>query len=97
PRQAPDGGRVPAWPRPQRPDAGRRPRVRAARARQGAAGQLTLAVTGAALDGEPAGLRAEDGLIAEIGAGVEPRAGDEVIDASGLLLCPPMVNGHTHA
>ncbi|HEX5894031.1 MAG TPA: amidohydrolase family protein, partial [Solirubrobacterales bacterium] len=23
--------------------------------------------------------------------------GDEMIDASGLLLCPPMVNAHTHA
>jgi 5-methylthioadenosine/S-adenosylhomocysteine deaminase len=58
---------------------------------------LTLAVTGATLDGEIVGLRVEGGLIAELGAGVEPRAGDEVIDASGLLLCPPMVNGHTHA
>jgi 5-methylthioadenosine/S-adenosylhomocysteine deaminase len=58
---------------------------------------LSLAVTGAALDGEPVGLRAEDGLIAELGPSVGPRDGDEVIDGTGLLLCPPMVNGHTHA
>jgi 5-methylthioadenosine/S-adenosylhomocysteine deaminase len=58
---------------------------------------LSLAVTGASLAGEPVGLRAEDGLIAELGPSVEPQRGDEVIDGSGLLLCPPMVNGHTHA
>jgi 5-methylthioadenosine/S-adenosylhomocysteine deaminase len=58
---------------------------------------LSLAVTGAVLDGETVGLRAEDGLIAELGPSVEPVPGDEVVDASGLLLCPPMVNGHTHA
>jgi 5-methylthioadenosine/S-adenosylhomocysteine deaminase len=56
-----------------------------------------LAVTGAELDGETVGLRAEDGLIAEIGPGVEPREGDETIDAAGLRLAPPLVNGHTHA
>jgi 5-methylthioadenosine/S-adenosylhomocysteine deaminase len=58
---------------------------------------VSLAVTGALLGGEQAGLRVEDGVIAEIGPSVEPRVGDEVIDASGLLLTPPMVNGHTHA
>jgi 5-methylthioadenosine/S-adenosylhomocysteine deaminase len=58
---------------------------------------LSLAVTGALLDGEVVGLRAEDGLIAELGPAVEPAPGDELIDATGLLLCPPMVNGHTHA
>jgi len=58
---------------------------------------LSLAVSGASLDGEPVGLRAEDGLIAEIGPAVEAREGDDLIDASGLLLCPPMVNAHTHA
>jgi 5-methylthioadenosine/S-adenosylhomocysteine deaminase len=58
---------------------------------------MGLAVTGALLDGEPAGLRAEDGVIAELGPSVEPRDGDELIDAAGLLLSPPLVNGHTHA
>jgi 5-methylthioadenosine/S-adenosylhomocysteine deaminase len=28
---------------------------------------------------------------------VDAKHGDDLIDASGLLLCPPMVNGHTHA
>ena len=58
---------------------------------------MSLAVTGAQLDGRPVGLRAEDGLIAKLGPEVEPRPGDQVIDAGGLLLCPPMVNAHTHA
>jgi 5-methylthioadenosine/S-adenosylhomocysteine deaminase len=58
---------------------------------------LTLAVTGAWLGAETVGLRAHDGLIAELGPGVGPRPGDEVIDATGLLLCPPMANAHTHA
>jgi 5-methylthioadenosine/S-adenosylhomocysteine deaminase len=58
---------------------------------------VNLAVTGAVLDGQAMGLRAEDGLISELGPSVEPRAGDHVVDASGLLLGAPMVNGHTHA
>ncbi|MGH2983036.1 MAG: amidohydrolase [Solirubrobacterales bacterium] len=58
---------------------------------------MSLAVSGALLDGESVGLRAEDGVIAELGLTVEPREGDEVIDAAGLLLVPPLVNGHTHA
>jgi 5-methylthioadenosine/S-adenosylhomocysteine deaminase len=58
---------------------------------------VSLAVTGAVLDGQAVGLRAEDGLIAELGPSVEPRSGDEVLNAGGLLLSPPMVNGHTHA
>jgi 5-methylthioadenosine/S-adenosylhomocysteine deaminase len=58
---------------------------------------LSLAVAGATLDGHPVGLRAEDGVIAEIGAEIVPQPSDEVIDATGMLLSPPMVNGHTHA
>jgi 5-methylthioadenosine/S-adenosylhomocysteine deaminase len=58
---------------------------------------LSLAVTGASLDGETVGLRCEDGLIAEIGPGVAAAPGDEVIDAGGGALVPPLVNGHTHA
>jgi 5-methylthioadenosine/S-adenosylhomocysteine deaminase len=58
---------------------------------------MSLAITGAVLDGQEVGLRAEDGQIADLGAAVQPKAGDEVIDANGLLLSPPMVNGHTHA
>jgi 5-methylthioadenosine/S-adenosylhomocysteine deaminase len=58
---------------------------------------LSLTVSGATLDGQVVGLRADDGLIAELGPDVEARPDDELVDASGLLLCPPMVNGHTHA
>jgi 5-methylthioadenosine/S-adenosylhomocysteine deaminase len=58
---------------------------------------MSLAVTGAVLDGQAVGLRVEDGLISELGPSVEPKTGDEVIHADGLLLSPPMVNGHTHA
>ena len=58
---------------------------------------MSLAITGAALGDATVCLRVEDGLIAELGPAVKPRDRDEVIDASGLLLCPPMVNGHTHA
>jgi 5-methylthioadenosine/S-adenosylhomocysteine deaminase len=58
---------------------------------------MGLTVTGASLDGRAVGLRVEDGLIAELGPSVEASAGDEVLDAEGLLLAPPMVNGHTHA
>ena len=35
--------------------------------------------------------------IAELGPSVEPKLGDDLIDAAGLLLTRPMVNGHTHA
>jgi 5-methylthioadenosine/S-adenosylhomocysteine deaminase len=58
---------------------------------------VNLAVTGATLGGEAVGLRVEDGLITDLGPSAKPRVGDEVVDAEGLLLCPPMVNAHTHA
>ena len=58
---------------------------------------MALAVTGATLDGTPVGLRCEDGLIAAIGGDVEPRPGDEVLDAHGRALVPGLVNAHTHA
>ena len=54
-------------------------------------------MTGALLDGETVALRAEEGLIAELGPAVEPKDADELIDGAGLLLCSPMVNAHTHA
>jgi 5-methylthioadenosine/S-adenosylhomocysteine deaminase len=58
---------------------------------------MTLAVTNALLDGERIGLRCEIGTIAAIGPNVAAQAGDEVIDAAGAHLVPPLVNGHTHA
>jgi 5-methylthioadenosine/S-adenosylhomocysteine deaminase len=58
---------------------------------------MSLAVTGALLDGETVGLRCEDGTIAAIGPEVEAQPGDETIDAGGAALVPALVNGHTHA
>ena len=58
---------------------------------------MSLAITDAVLGGQVVGLRVEDGVITELGPSVDPRVGDDVIDADGLLLSPPMVNGHTHA
>jgi 5-methylthioadenosine/S-adenosylhomocysteine deaminase len=56
-----------------------------------------LCVRGAELDGDQVSLRAAGGEIAAIGPEVQPDPGDEVIDGAGLILAPPMVNGHTHA
>jgi 5-methylthioadenosine/S-adenosylhomocysteine deaminase len=58
---------------------------------------VTLTVTGALLDGERVGVRCVEGRIEAIGAEVSAEPGDETIDAAGLLLSPPLVNGHTHA
>jgi 5-methylthioadenosine/S-adenosylhomocysteine deaminase len=58
---------------------------------------VSLAVTGASLDGEPVGLRTQEKIIIEIGPGVEPQPGDDLLDAPGAILTAPLVNGHTHA
>ena len=58
---------------------------------------MGLAVKDATLDGEPVTLRAEDGLIAELGSSVAAAPGDEVVDGSGMALVPGLVNAHTHA
>jgi 5-methylthioadenosine/S-adenosylhomocysteine deaminase len=56
-----------------------------------------LCVVNARLDGETVGLTVSGGRFREIGPGVSPGAGDEVLDADGGILVPPLVNGHTHA
>ena len=58
---------------------------------------MGLTITGCELEGERVSIRCDDGLIAELGAEVTPAGGDEVIDGSRFLLCPPFVNAHTHA
>lgn len=57
-----------------------------------------LAVLGATEpSGESVGLVAEDGQITEFGPDVTPPEGAQVLDGSGMLIAPPLVNGHTHA
>ncbi len=58
---------------------------------------MSLAVTGAELEGSIVGLRCEGGAISALGPEVEPEPDDEVIDGGEMVLVPPMVNGHTHA
>jgi 5-methylthioadenosine/S-adenosylhomocysteine deaminase len=58
---------------------------------------VSLVVTGALLEGRRVGLRAADGVFIEIGPDVEAQPGDDVLDAAGGLLVPPLINGHTHA
>jgi len=58
---------------------------------------VSLAVTGARLAGEPVGLRAEQGVIVELGPDVQPRPEDDALDGAGAILVPPLINGHTHA
>jgi 5-methylthioadenosine/S-adenosylhomocysteine deaminase len=58
---------------------------------------VSLAIIDARLDGETIGLRAEDGLIAELGPAVTPLGGDELLNAGGGPLVAGLVNGHTHA
>jgi 5-methylthioadenosine/S-adenosylhomocysteine deaminase len=58
---------------------------------------MGLTVTGALLDGHRTNLRAELGLIEQLGPHVKPQPGDEIVDADGAILVPPLINGHTHA
>jgi 5-methylthioadenosine/S-adenosylhomocysteine deaminase len=58
---------------------------------------MTLAVENALRDGERLGVRCVDGMIVAIGPDVAAEPGDEVLDAAGAHLVPPLVNGHTHA
>jgi 5-methylthioadenosine/S-adenosylhomocysteine deaminase len=61
-------------------------------------GHRRLLVTGAMLDGEAVSLTALDGVITAIGPdAAADGAYDETLDAAGGTLCPPLVNGHTHA
>jgi len=58
---------------------------------------VVLTVENALLDGERVGVRCADGTIEAIGPGVAAEPGDEVLNAGGAHLVPPLVNGHTHA
>jgi 5-methylthioadenosine/S-adenosylhomocysteine deaminase len=58
---------------------------------------MSIAVTHALLGGQPVGLRAEEGVIVELGPDIQPRPEDDALDAAGAILVPPLINGHTHA
>jgi 5-methylthioadenosine/S-adenosylhomocysteine deaminase len=58
---------------------------------------MSLAVTDAVLDGERVGLRADHGVIVELGPGVPARPDDDRLDADGAILVAGLINGHTHA
>ena len=58
---------------------------------------MSLAIRNATLDGQHVGLRVEEQRIAAVGPDVQSEAADDVLDAAGLALVPPLVNGHTHA
>jgi 5-methylthioadenosine/S-adenosylhomocysteine deaminase len=58
---------------------------------------VSLSVVGAVLHGTTVGLRAVDGVIAALGPEVVPAPEDELLDGTGRLLLPGLVNGHTHA
>lgn len=58
---------------------------------------MSLLVRDARLDGTPVSLRADDGVIVELGTEVTQSPTDVVVDARRLALTPGLVNGHTHA
>ena len=58
---------------------------------------MSLTVRDARLDDAVVAVRVEGDRIVALGAGVEPAAGDELLDAAGMALLPGLVNGHTHA
>src|SRR5262245_29022147 len=45
---------------------------------------------------EVGNLRAADEKIVDVGPNVVASAGDEIVDCSGAVLMPGLVNGHTH-
>ena len=58
---------------------------------------MALTLTNATLDGAPTALRAEGGVITQLGPDVVAHAGDEVLDGQGLALVNGLINGHGHA
>ena len=44
----------------------------------------------------PSDIRITDGKIAEISENLEPLAGEEVVDATHLLIAPGLIDGHVH-
>lgn len=55
-----------------------------------------LLVQGALVGDDAVDLRIVDGTITEVGSGLTPTAGDEIVDGTGCAAIPGLVNGHTH-
>lgn len=58
---------------------------------------MALTVLNAMFEGETVGVRVAVDRIDELGPGVSPEPGDDVLDAGGCALISPLINGHTHA
>src|SRR4051812_15458907 len=54
-------------------------------------------VDGTAAPGRPADVRIEGDTIVAIGTGLEPRAGERIVDARGLVVSPGFIDMHSHA
>jgi N-acyl-D-aspartate/D-glutamate deacylase len=52
-------------------------------------------IDGTGAPGVPADVRVRDGLVAEVGPGLEP-AGEQEIDAGGAYVIPGIIDNHTH-
>ena len=61
---------------------------------KGAARLLTMDDADLRLDGDD--VRIKDGVIAEVGVGLEPGPGGDVLNAEGCLVTPSLVNTHHH-
>ncbi|MGH3375249.1 MAG: dihydroorotase, partial [Actinoallomurus sp.] len=58
---------------------------------------MTYLIKGARiLGGTPQDILLRDGVIAEIGTGLDAAKGTEVIEADGLIALPGLVDLHTH-
>jgi len=59
--------------------------------------ETTTVIRGArVLGGDPVDLRLRDGLVEEVGAGLDAAGAGRVVDADGLIALPGLVDLHTH-
>ncbi|NPA24705.1 MAG: amidohydrolase family protein, partial [Deltaproteobacteria bacterium] len=58
---------------------------------------MSLLLQNVMLDGRNVSIRIADGLISEIGPGLEAESGEELLEGRGLAAVPGLYNGHTHA
>ena len=56
-----------------------------------------LLLDGTGAPGKIGDLRIEQGLITDVGGTLEPRSGEEIVDASGAVVAPGMIDSHSHS